>query len=74
MAENLQYLVAVAALAEAPARGSRWLHRAKGMAVVVGDCCLIEATLTPAVVYRESYDGPAWCRPLKDFLDRFEEF
>jgi hypothetical protein len=30
---------------------------------------LIEATMTPAVVYRSAHDGKVWVRPTKEFCD-----
>lgn len=47
--------------------GSRWEHRKGGRYTVVA-VGVIEATLTPAVVYR-SGNGNVWVRPLAEFLD-----
>jgi len=50
--------------------GSRWKHR-NGAAYKVKGIVLIEATLTPAVIYcGVDCDAPmTWCRPASEFLD-----
>lgn len=59
-----------------PQPGSRWRHRSGGEYVVIQGC-VIEATLTPAVLY-QSVDPcgtlqamwmSSWVRPLDEFLD-----
>ena len=49
--------------------GSRWLHRKGGEYVVVGHC-LLEATVTPAILYSHDDPGsPFWARAASEFLD-----
>jgi hypothetical protein len=58
---------AFAALASAPPPGSRWRHRKGGLYTVTG-AAVIEASLTPAVVYRDAA-GRSWVRSLALFTD-----
>lgn len=66
------YDTAVAALrGRGPHAGSRWRHLKTGGRYEVVCNGLVEASLTPCVVYR-SLDRPAepyWVRPLDEFLD-----
>lgn len=76
MRSNELYAAAVAALERCPPAGSRWRHRSGGEYVVVQGC-VIEATLTPAVLYVSAdapvrppgYYSESWVRPLDEFLD-----
>lgn len=55
--------------------GSRWRHLKTGGEYTVLMHVLIEATLSPAVIYRKPDADPAetWCRPGEEFFDgRFE--
>lgn len=60
---------------KAPSVGSRWEHvKTKRTYYVIG-LTIIEATMTPAVVYSGSCSVhyASWVRPLAEFLDgRFE--
>lgn len=55
--------------------GSVWRHRkTQGLYEVVLSNALIEASKTPAVVYRARSDGQVWVRPVAEFMDgRFEQ-
>ena len=53
---------------------SRWVHRRSGHFYTVACHALIEAHLTPAVVYFGSQLGATWVRPAFEFFDRFEPF
>lgn len=54
--------------------GARWKHRKTGHVYRVHCAAIIEATMTPAVVYaREDPTPGMWVRPQAEFLDgRFE--
>jgi hypothetical protein len=55
-----------------PRAGQEWRHRASGRAARVVGRCLIEADLTPAVLYAEPPGSLFWwCRPLAEFVERF---
>ena len=58
----------------APAPGSRWRHvKTGGGYEVLWGQALIEASRTPAVVYRAEVGGQVWVRPLAEFTDgRFQ--
>jgi type IV secretory pathway TrbF-like protein len=49
--------------------GSRWRHRRSGRLVTVACVALEEATLTPAVVYREDASLVPLVRPADQFCD-----
>jgi hypothetical protein len=62
----------VAFAGSGPRAGQRWRHRASGKVARVVGRCLVEADLTPAVLYVEPPGSPFWwCRPLAEFVDRF---
>jgi hypothetical protein len=65
---------AKAALAVASASGTVWRHRKTGHLYMVWGHCVIEATLTPAILYTRWPERDVfWVRPLTEFLDgRFE--
>ncbi|MFV1851621.1 MAG: DUF1653 domain-containing protein [Thalassospira sp.] len=53
--------------------GSLWRHVKSGGEYQVIGACRIEATNTPAYLYRSTETGQVWCRPLDEFHDgRFE--
>lgn len=54
--------------------GSRWKHLKTGHTYRAREQVIIEATMTPAIVYgREDATPGLWVRPLAEFLDgRFE--
>jgi hypothetical protein len=58
----------VPTLPDSPRAGGWWRHRKGGVYQVV---CVayIEATMTPAVVYRSAGGGLCWVRPVAEFLD-----
>jgi len=51
--------------------GTIWRHeKTKNTYEIIASHALIEGTLEPVVVYREvGGEGPAWVRPLWEFLD-----
>lgn len=53
--------------------GTTWLHvKSQRLYMIVGTCRL-EATNTPAFLYRNDDDGIVWARDMDEFLDgRFE--
>lgn len=51
-----------------------WKHKKTGGIYQFEQECRIEATNTPAVMYRSLETGISWVRPLYEFLDgRFEK-
>lgn len=71
--DDEEYIEAVAALAvRCPTAGTFWKHK-NGTVYVVETGCLIEATLTPAVMYYKAGTDPPfrvyWVRPLSEFKD-----
>ena len=51
--------------------GSVWRHLKTGHIYIVVGECLIEASVTDAILYRrcDGTRGPVWCRPLSEFTD-----
>lgn len=74
MRDETKYEAAVAALRDrCPRPGSFWRHR-NGTVYAVSHGAIIEATLTPSVVYYLAETWPpgsrlCWVRPLEEFLD-----
>ena len=54
--------------------GSCWQHKKTGGIYEVVIRAVIEATMTPAVVYKSLHDLRHWVRPESEFIDgRFEQ-
>lgn len=51
--------------------GTFWMHLKTGHLYVITGHCIIEATVTGAVLYRraEEPEGLIWCRPIDEFMD-----
>lgn len=62
------------AVADKAPVGSTWRHVGNGHVYEVVGACILEASVDPAVLYRQA-DNPnevVWARKLDVFLDRFE--
>lgn len=46
-----------------------WEHRKRGGFYQILTYCVIEATMTPAVVYMNMETKITWCRPCEEFFD-----
>lgn len=65
--------IEILALTENVPIGTRWRHLKSGNDYMVTGHAIIEATLTPAVIYSRYGQTDRWCRPGSEFLDgRFE--
>ena len=55
--------------------GAKFRHKKTGGIYTLESYATIEATMTPAVVYRHFQTDELWVRPEKEFFDgRFEYF
>lgn len=58
--------------------GQYWRHKKTGHEYIIEGFCVIEASMAPAVLYRqhkggEAYSATLWARPVTEFMDgRFE--
>lgn len=52
-----------------PYQSEIWQHRKSGgLYTIIGEC-LIEASMTPAVIYKSLFGGQVWVRPKEEFHD-----